>query len=111
MTLFGIDRLLADTEVGLCFDTGHHAFWGQDPLGYMHRVGERIGYMHLKNVDPEICARVRAGTLGIDAAFARGAMCPLPDGAVDIPAVMRWLRATDFPGPVVVEQDLDETAR
>ena len=79
-----IDRLLADTEVGLCFDTGHHAFWGQDPLAYMHRVGDRIGYMHLKNVDPGICGRVRAGTLGIDAAFAQGAMCPLPDGAVDI---------------------------
>ena len=26
-----IDRLLADTEIDLCFDTGHHAFWNQDP--------------------------------------------------------------------------------
>ena len=37
-------------------------------------------------------------------------MCPLPDGAVDIPAVMRRLAATGFAGPVVVEQDLNETA-
>lgn len=105
-----IDRLLADTDLGLCFDTGHHAFWGQDPLAYMARVGDRIGYMHLKNVDPGVCARVRSGALDIETAMSHGAMCPLPDGWVDIPAVMRWLRATDFPGPVVVEQDLDETA-
>ncbi len=30
-----IDRLLADTRIDLCFDTGHHAFWDQDPLAYM----------------------------------------------------------------------------
>jgi inosose dehydratase len=105
-----IDRLLAATDLDLCFDTGHHAFWGQDPLAYMARVRDRIGYMHLKNVDPAICARVRAGSLGIDEAFARGAMCPLPDGSVDIPGVMRFLRDTGFDGPVVVEQDLNETA-
>ena len=46
-----IDRLLADTDVDLCFDTGHHAFWDQDPLAYMDRVRDRIGYMHLKNVE------------------------------------------------------------
>jgi inosose dehydratase len=105
-----IDRLLADTELDLCFDTGHHAFWDQDPLAYFDRVRDRIGYIHLKNVNPALCARVRDGSLGIDEAFASGAMCPLPDGAVDIPAVLRRLRATDFLGPVVVEQDLDETA-
>ena len=76
----------------------------------MARVRDRIGYMHLKNVDPAVRARVLDGSLGVDAAFAAGAMCPLPDGAVDIPAVMRWLRAEGFAGPVVVEQDLNETA-
>ena len=105
-----IDRLLAETDLDLCFDTGHHAFWNQDPLAYMARVRDRIGYMHLKNVDPAVRARVLDGSLGLDAAFAAGAMCPLPDGAVDIPAVMDWLRAEGFDGPVVVEQDLNETA-
>jgi inosose dehydratase len=105
-----IDRLLADTELDLCFDTGHHAFWDQDPLAYMARVRERIGYMHLKNVDPAVRARVLDGRLGIEASYAEGVMCPLPDGAVDIAAVMRLLRDTAFAGPVVVEQDLNETA-
>lgn len=105
-----IDRLLDDTPLDLCFDTGHHAFWDQDPLAYMARVRDRIAYIHLKNVDAAICARARDGALSIKEAFAQGAMCPLPDGAVDIPAVMRLLQETGFDGPVVVEQDLNETA-
>ena len=42
------------------------------------RVRDRIGYMHLKNVDPAVCARVRDGRLGLDAAFAAApcARCP-----------------------------------
>jgi inosose dehydratase len=33
-------------------------------------------------------------------------MCPLPDGVVDIPAVMQLLKERGFSGPIVVEQDL-----
>ena len=94
-----IDRLLADTPLDLCFDTGHHAFWNQDPLAYMDKVRDRIAYMHLKNVDPAVRARVLAGELALDRSFAEGAMCPLPDGAVDIRAVMRRLDAIGLRRP------------
>jgi len=100
-----IDRLLSDTEVSLCFDTGHHAFWDQDVLDYMARVWDRIGFMHLKNVSPTVRARVLAGELGVNASFDHGVMCALPDGAVDIPAVMRLLADKGYDGPVIVEQD------
>ncbi len=105
-----IDRLLSDTDIDLCFDTGHHAFRDQDVLAYMERVFPRIAYMHLKNVDGAVRARVRGGTLPAADAFAAGAMCPLPDGVVDIRAVMRLLQARGFAGPVVVEQDVTENA-
>jgi inosose dehydratase len=103
-----IDRLLADTEIDLCFDTGHHAFWGQDPILFMRRVFPRIAYMHLKNVDRVVRQRVLAGELTIEAAFAAGVMCPLPDGVVDIREVLAILRERGFSGPTVVEQDLAE---
>lgn len=105
-----IDRLLAETDIDLCFDTGHHAFWDQDPLAYMERVFPRIAYMHLKNVDPAVRARVLSGELSIAASYGAGIMCPLPDGAVDIQAVMRLLAARNFTGPIVVEQDVAENA-
>lgn len=105
-----IDRLLAETEIDLCFDTGHHAFWGQDPLAYMKRVWGRIAYMHLKNVDAAVRQLVLDGKLSIEASYGRGVMAPLPDGAVDIRAIMRFLEAQGFDGPVVVEQDVAENA-
>jgi inosose dehydratase len=101
-----IDRLLAETDIDLCFDTGHHAFWDQDPLAYMRRVFPRIAYMHLKNVDGAVRQRVLDGELSVADSYGAGVMCPLPDGVVDIQAVMRLLAERGFVGPIVVEQDV-----
>lgn len=100
-----IDRMLAETGASLCLDTGHHAFWDQDVLNYMDRVWDRIGFIHLKNVDPVVRARVLDGSLGVNASFGQGVMAPLADGAVDIGAVMRRLLHKGYDGHVIVEQD------
>jgi len=105
-----IDRLLDETGIDLCFDTGHHAFWGQDALAYFGKVRDRVAYVHLKNVDPVVRQRVLDGELSIGRSYAAGVMCPLPDGAVDIPQVVTFMHETDFDGPVVVEQDLAENS-
>lgn len=105
-----IDRLLAETEIDLCFDTGHHAFWGQDPLSYMQKVWGRIAYMHLKNVDAAVRQRVLDRRLSVADSYAAGVMAPLPDGVVDIRAIMRFLEQQHYDGPVVVEQDVAENA-
>jgi inosose dehydratase len=105
-----IDRLLEQTPIDLCFDTGHHAFWGQNPLRYMERIWGRIAYMHLKNVDSDVRRRVLEGSLDVRGSSAAGVMAPLPDGVVDIRAVLRFLEAGGFAGPVVVEQDVAENA-
>ena len=105
-----IDRLLSETEIDLCFDTGHHAFWDQDPLAYMQRVFPRIAYMHLKNVDGDVRQRVLDGQLSVADSYGAGVMCPLPDGVVDIQAVMRLLAERGFAGPIVVEQDIADEA-
>lgn len=105
-----IDRLLADTDIDLCFDTGHHAFWDQDALAYMEKTFPRIAYMHLKNVDPKVRARVLSGELSVADSYGAGVMCPLPDGVVDIQAVMQLLQQRHFTGPIVVEQDVASNA-
>jgi inosose dehydratase len=105
-----IDRLLAETDIDLCFDTGHHAFWGQDPLAYMKKVWGRINYIHLKNVDPAVRQRVLDRKLSVADSYGAGVMAPLPDGAVDIRAIMRFLEAQRYDGPIVVEQDVAENA-
>ena len=105
-----IDRLLAETDIDLCFDTGHHAFWNQDPLAYMRKVWDRIAYVHLKNVDAAVRRRVLDRTLSVADSYGAGVMAPLPDGAVDIREIMHFLNEEGFTGPVVVEQDVAENA-
>jgi inosose dehydratase len=105
-----IDRLLDETAIDLCFDTGHHAFWDQDPLAYMQKTWHRIAYMHLKNVDGAVRARVLDGSLSVNDSYGEGVMCPLPDGVVDIRAVVRFLKDRDYTGPLVVEQDFAANA-
>ena len=105
-----IDLLLAETDIDLCFDTGHHAFWYQDPLAYMERVFPRIAYMHLKNVDGAVRQRILDGQLSIADSYGAGVMCALPDGVVDIRAIMRLLAERGFTGPIVVEQDMAANA-
>ena len=105
-----IDRLLEDTGIDLCFDTGHHAFWDQDALAYFAKVRDRVAYVHLKNVDPKVRQRVLDGELSVERSYGEGVMCPLPDGAVNIPQVITLMRETDFDGPVVVEQDVADNA-
>jgi inosose dehydratase len=105
-----IDRLLNDTAIDLCFDTGHHAFWDQDALAYFGKVRDRVAYVHLKNVDPKVRQRVLDGHLSVERSYGEGVMCPLPDGAVNIPQVITFMQETDFDGPVVVEQDLADNS-
>jgi sugar phosphate isomerase/epimerase len=50
-------------------------------------------------------ARVLAGEIGVNASFDHGVMCALPDGVVDIGAVLRLLERLGYDEPVIVEQD------
>ena len=90
----GVDRLLEDTGIDLCFDTGHHAFWDQDALAYFAKVRDRVAYVHLKNVDPKVRQRVLDGELSVERSYGEGVMCPLSEGAVNIPQVITFMRET-----------------
>lgn len=98
-----IEALLAATDVAVCYDTGHALVGGGDPLEVARMCGNRIEHLHLKDVDPGILARVRAGQLTLDAAWAGGIFCPFGEGAVDFDAVLSELDGYD--GWTVLEQD------
>lgn len=101
-----IRRLLATTEVSLCIDTGHMAVAGADPVAIGRAANGRIGHVHLKDVDAKLAAGVREGALGYREAVQRGLYLPLGEGDVDIVAVIELLRAADYSGWYVVEQDV-----
>ena len=53
-------RLLDETEpslVGWCLDCGHLAYGGGDTLKMLEKYGNRVGHVHLKDVNGEILVR------------------------------------------------------
>jgi inosose dehydratase len=104
-----INRLLDLTDprfVGLCLDTGHAAFGGADPVRLLRRWRDRVHYVHLKDVSPSVLARIPIDRLGYDALIRAGIFCPLGEGQIDFPAIAAELRAANYDGWLIVEQDV-----
>lgn len=100
-----IDRLLADTELGLCFDTGHAALAGIDVTAALQKYGDRLVHMHLKDIDGEVLERARAQKMNFWDALAAGVFCPIGAGVVDFAAVVDRLTAAGYTGFATIEQD------
>jgi inosose dehydratase len=100
-----IERFLAGTDVGICFDTGHAVVGGGTAVEIARLCGARIEHLHLKDVDGEILARVRRGELSLEQAWEGGLFCPFGEGAVDFAAVLALPELRSFGGWIVLEQD------
>ena len=92
-----IEALLAKTDVGVCYDSGHALVGGGDPVDVARMCDGRIEHLHLKDVDTSKLE------LPLDQAWEEGIFCPFGDGAVDFAAVLAALDG--FAGWTVLEQD------
>jgi inosose dehydratase len=104
-----VERFLAETDgeyVNLCLDTGHISYCGGDNLQLIRDYPDRIGYVHLKQVDPAVLARVQEEGLGFDEAVKRGVMCEPPLGVPELPLVLEALAGLDVDLFAIVEQDM-----
>ena len=104
-----VERFLAETDpelVSLCLDTGHIAYCGGDSVRLIHDHPQRIGYVHLKQVDPAVVDRVNAEGIGFGEAVRLGAMCEPPRGLPEMPPILEALAALDIELFAIVEQDM-----
>ena len=104
-----IERFLADTDparVNLCFDTGHHAYRGGDPVAFMRKHHKRIPFLHLKSIDAEIQRKVAAEGIPFAKAVGMNMFCEPSRGAVDFKAFRDVLHEIDYDGFAIVEQDM-----
>jgi inosose dehydratase len=100
-----VQRLLADSAVGWCVDTGHMLIGGTDAVDFVRRHGERVAHVHLKDVDATLAARVRAGEVSLVAATQQGLFRPLGQGDARIQEVLRALDDAGYERWLVLEQD------
>ncbi|WP_216894770.1 TIM barrel protein [Nocardia alni] len=100
-----VERLLADSDLDLCLDTGHLLIGGTDPVGLARRYPERIGHIHLKDVRADLADRIRSGAMEYSVAVREGLFVPLGDGDIDIEALVRYVHEAGYRGWYVLEQD------
>ncbi len=95
-----------DTSLlGLCFDTGHSAFGGGNPLALLREAGELVNHVHFKDVDLELLARLHAEGKGLEEAWAAGVFCELGTGGAQVDECLQHLLAIGYDRWIVVEQD------
>jgi inosose dehydratase len=104
-----IDRFVADTDpeyVQLCLDTGHVAYGGADNFQIIADHPERIGYVHLKCMDPQVLRRVVEAPLSFAQAVKEGVCVEPPAGVPDMRLISDALHRLDTELFAIVEQDL-----
>jgi inosose dehydratase len=92
--------------LGLCFDTGHWAFAGGDPVQGIHEFTDRIWHVHFKDHEPTVARQSREQDWDGPTSVGHGVFCELGRGDVDFPGVLKALQDIGYTGWIVVEQDV-----
>ena len=101
-------RLLEETDPALvswCLDCGHLAYGGGDTLRALEKYGNRVGYVHIKDVDGQVLQKSRENGWSFAQALKSYIFAPLGEGIARVPEVIDLLRQAGYTGWVVVEQD------
>lgn len=100
-----IERLVGDTDLDLCLDTGHLAYARVDPVAALQRYADRLGHVHFKDLRSDVLARIDVEHLTFWEAINADIFCPVGEGMVDIAAVLDTLDGIGYNGFATIEQD------
>lgn len=102
-------RFLEETDpryTNLCLDTGHFAYYGGDNVKLIEDHPDRIGYLHLKQVDPSLLFDVLKNDTPFADAVAQGIMIEPPHGVPDLAPIIEAVSKIDSDIFAIVEQDM-----
>jgi inosose dehydratase len=104
-----VERLAASLGpdvLPFCLDVGHYLVGGGDPVAALRRFGERVTHVHLKDVDPEVLAEMRRGTVaGFAAGLRQRLFTELGAGVLDLDGILAVLAERRYDGWLMIEQD------
>jgi inosose dehydratase len=103
------ERFLAETDArytNLCLDTGHFAYYGGDNVRLIEAHPDRIGYLHLKQVDSDLRFTVLKNDVPFGDAVAMGVMVEPPKGVPELAPVLEAVSRIDPDIFAIVEQDM-----
>ena len=100
-----VKRVLHGSQANICLDTGHLTLGGSDPLEIATEFVDRVGHVHLKDVNARVAAQLRSGELELVAAVQAGLFQPLGAGDVRVDLTVVALEDAGYTGWYVLEQD------
>ncbi|MFM8529448.1 MAG: sugar phosphate isomerase/epimerase family protein, partial [Ilumatobacteraceae bacterium] len=101
-----IERILGASSCRWCLDTGHMAIGGCDVVEFARRHADRVGLVHLKDVDLSLAARYNAKELDWVSVVQAGLFHSLGEGEVQVGDVICVLEGAGYQGWYVLEQDV-----
>jgi inosose dehydratase len=101
-----IRRIVEESAVALCLDTGHLTLGGCDPAELARDAPDRIVHVHLKDVDSRVADRLRAGEFTFLRAVQAGIFRPLGEGDARVSEAVLVLEDSGYTGRYVLEQDV-----
>ncbi len=101
-----IERFLKDTTVNLCFDTGHNVYGGGEPVSFYKKWAGRIPYIHIKDCDLAVKAKMDENKWSFAKAVTEDIMVEPGKGSIDFKEFHQALLDMGYDGWCVVEQDL-----
>ncbi|MGG1519281.1 myo-inosose-2 dehydratase [Paenibacillus oryzisoli] len=105
-----IDRLMALTDpslVYLLFDTGHAYYGGADPLDVLRKHYDRIAYIHLKDIRPDVLVEAREAKSDFVTCIRKGVFTVPGDGCMDFKPILGELLARGYNGWAMLEGEQD----
>lgn len=104
-----VERFLTETDpqyTNLCLDTGHFAYYGGDNLRLIDAYPDRIGYLHLKQVEKDLLFDVLKNDLPFADAVAAGVMVEPPHGIPELAPIIDRVAEINPDIFGIVEQDM-----
>lgn len=105
-----IDRLMELTDpelVYLLFDSGHAYYGGADPLTVLRKHYDRVAYVHLKDVRPQVLQQAREERADFITCIRMGVFTVPGDGCIDFRPIVQELATRGYDGWAMLEGEQD----
>lgn len=101
-----VERVLDNSSVGLCLDTGHLASGGADVVELVRKYADRVDIVHAKDIRKEITDQLLPGAITWSQGIKAGMFTPIGQGDIDFATLVELLDDAGFDGYWVLEQDI-----
>ncbi|XCB29316.1 sugar phosphate isomerase/epimerase [Arcanobacterium hippocoleae] len=101
-----VERVLDNSSVGLCLDTGHLACGGADVVELVKKYADRVKIVHAKDIRKSMTDKLLPGIITWGQGVKEGMFVPIGEGDIDFAAIVSELNKVGFSGYYVLEQDI-----